>query len=68
VYVSVALAYTDGLVERREESLDVGIDRPARLLQDVGDQSVEDICDATLRQLAMDAPADDVALVVVRHV
>jgi PAS domain S-box-containing protein len=62
---SVLVLYTDGLIERRGESLDVGFDRLAASLRD-GPAGVEDIADALLHDLlADDAPADDVALLCV---
>ncbi len=57
--------YTDGLIERRGESLDVGLDRLAEVLRTAPD-AVEDVADRLLRDfLADDAPADDVALLCV---
>ncbi len=62
---SMLVLYTDGLIERRGESLDVGLDRLQAALgrAPVG---VEDVADALLRDfLADDEPADDVALLCV---
>lgn len=63
---STLLLYTDGLVERRGESLDVGL---SRLLATVGSAaSLEpaDFLDAVLDRLARDAADDDVAVLAVR--
>ncbi|MEW9266154.1 SpoIIE family protein phosphatase [Kineococcus endophyticus] len=73
---STLLLYTDGLVERRGESLQVGLDR---LLEAVGaavareprDEDgypldVDATCDAVLRDLLPEHPGDDVALVAIR--
>ncbi|WP_432510233.1 SpoIIE family protein phosphatase [Kineococcus sp. SYSU DK001] len=60
------LFHTDGLVERRDQSLDVGT---ARLLDAVtrrADLGLEDLCDALLDELLPPRPEDDVAVVAVR--
>jgi PAS domain S-box-containing protein len=63
---STLVLYTDGLIERRGESLDVGLGRLAKKLH-AAPAAVEDVADALLRDfLADDAPADDVALLCVR--
>ena len=62
---SMLVLYTDGLIERRGESLDVGLDRLAASLR-TASAGVEDVADTLLRDfLADDAPADDVALLCV---
>jgi hypothetical protein len=43
------LLYTDGLIERREELLDVGLARLADLARDAGGSAVEDLCSQELR-------------------
>jgi serine phosphatase RsbU (regulator of sigma subunit)/anti-sigma regulatory factor (Ser/Thr protein kinase) len=62
---STVLLYTDGLVERRGESLDAGL---ARLRAAVAEAPHEPdaLCDRLLEVLVEDAPADDVALLAVR--
>jgi phosphoserine phosphatase RsbU/P len=62
---SVAVFYTDGLVERRGESLDVGLERLRNaVVADPPDRLARDI----MRHLVgANAPEDDVALVVVRR-
>lgn len=64
---TVVVAYTDGLVERRGENIDVGINRlRAALATDPG-LSVEALADHLLaRCLASGSTDDDVALVVIR--
>jgi serine phosphatase RsbU (regulator of sigma subunit) len=63
----LVIAYTDGLVERRGETLDDGIVRLGELIDEVGEESVEEIADAILENLGKDA-TDDVALLVIRNV
>jgi serine phosphatase RsbU (regulator of sigma subunit)/anti-sigma regulatory factor (Ser/Thr protein kinase) len=63
---STLLLVTDGLVERRGESLDDGL---ARLLAFVEERGVEDLdrlCDAIVASMVPQAASDDVAIVVVR--
>jgi PAS domain S-box-containing protein len=61
---STVLLYTDGLIERRGESLDNGLERLRRTAQELTGLAVEQLCDALLEQLGHDAE-DDVALLVV---
>ena len=65
---STLLLYTDGLVERRDESIDAGIARVARVLERTLELPVDAVADAMLDKLA---PAlgydDDVAIVLYRH-
>jgi anti-sigma regulatory factor (Ser/Thr protein kinase) len=60
------LLYTDGLVERRDESIDVGFERLRDALRDApGD--VEALCDHVLDRTLGDHPGqDDVAVLTVR--
>jgi serine phosphatase RsbU (regulator of sigma subunit) len=62
---ATVLLYTDGLIERRGEDLDTGIERLRRTLADLGDVPLDDVCDALLLRLGADAE-DDVALLAVR--
>ncbi|WP_371483505.1 SpoIIE family protein phosphatase [Kitasatospora sp. NBC_00315] len=57
--------YTDGLVERRGEDLDVGIDRLARTLSRSG-LTLEESCDAVLAALVTDGTEDDIAMIMGR--
>lgn len=62
------LLYTDGLVERRHELLDEGIERLAGHLGDlvrVG-TPLEELCDQLLARMLPERPEDDVALLAVR--
>ncbi len=61
------LLYTDGLVERREESIQVGLDRLMRVAVGQEGSEVDDLCDHILSALVeSDHVSDDVALVAVR--
>jgi serine phosphatase RsbU (regulator of sigma subunit)/DNA-binding response OmpR family regulator/anti-sigma regulatory factor (Ser/Thr protein kinase) len=60
------LLYTDGLVERRDESIDVGFERLRNALRDAPDD-VEELCDQVLERTLGDRPSqDDVAVLTVR--
>jgi PAS domain S-box-containing protein len=60
--------YTDGLVERRAENIDVGLDRLAAAAAD-GPLESEALCDRLLRAaLPSGATSDDVALLTLCHV
>jgi serine phosphatase RsbU (regulator of sigma subunit) len=65
---AILLFYTDGLVERRDRDVDVGIDALADLLHDLGPRTpdLEDLCDQLLGAMIGEKPEDDVALVAVR--
>lgn len=63
---SVLLAYTDGLVERRRENLDVGRDRLVAALGRSAGKPVEDLVDTLLAELVPGDQADDVAVVAAR--
>jgi serine phosphatase RsbU (regulator of sigma subunit) len=65
---STVLLYTDGLVERRGQSLDDGIARLRHTLTELAQQDLafDELCDRVLRQLLPARPEDDVALVGVR--
>ena len=61
------LLYTDGLVERRGERLDGGLDRLAREAVSAGSDDLDELCDRLLSRLLGDgAVEDDVALVAMR--
>ena len=63
---TTVLLYTDGLVERRRQSLDVGLDLLRRLLGELGHLPLQQLCDALLARMLPAHPEDDVALVAVR--
>ncbi|MDX6645480.1 MAG: hypothetical protein QOK40_1207 [Miltoncostaeaceae bacterium] len=63
------LLYTDGLVERRRESLDVGFARLAEAVAGAAGRGPEEVCDHVVASLVGAAPSgDDVALLVLRRV
>jgi serine phosphatase RsbU (regulator of sigma subunit) len=65
---SVLVAYTDGLVERRGESLDVSLDRLRGFLDAATDTQADALATELVRASLGDAePDDDVALVVIGH-
>jgi serine phosphatase RsbU (regulator of sigma subunit) len=59
--------YTDGLIERRQESIDVGFDRLASALGEHTAAEPEALADALfVNLLPPSGPADDIALVVIQ--
>ncbi len=65
---STLMLFTDGLVERKYESIDDGIDRAASVLTRTMELPVDAVADALLRELAPAAGYDDdVAMVIYRH-
>jgi GAF domain-containing protein/anti-sigma regulatory factor (Ser/Thr protein kinase) len=56
--------YTDGLVERRGESIDLGLERLRVLAEGFGD--VDSLCSSVLENMITDGPADDVAFIAAR--
>ncbi|MEU1107002.1 SpoIIE family protein phosphatase [Streptomyces tibetensis] len=62
---SVLALYTDGLVEAGSRDIDDGMDTLLRTLQ-TADASLEGTCDAVLRTMLPERPADDVALLMAR--
>ncbi|WP_218974356.1 SpoIIE family protein phosphatase [Streptomyces sp. NP160] len=65
---STVLLYTDGLVERRGQSLEEGLARLRSVLADLAalDLDANALCDAVLERMLSDRTEDDVALVAVR--
>jgi serine phosphatase RsbU (regulator of sigma subunit) len=62
---SLLLLYTDGLIERRDESITAGMARLATAARSAG-RDPERFCDTVVREmLGTEGPADDVALLVV---
>jgi anti-sigma regulatory factor (Ser/Thr protein kinase) len=57
--------YTDGLVESRDDDIDVGLDRLGSALAESG-SSLEDLCSHVIETLPTQAPADDVTLLLAR--
>jgi phosphoserine phosphatase RsbU/P len=63
---SVLVAYTDGLVERRREPIDFGIDR---LVATIDRVHPEALCRRLMDvMIGRDIPSDDVAVLALRHV
>ena len=65
---TVAVFYTDGLVERRRQNLDTGMSTLRTLVESCVAEglSLEDLSDRLLTELLPHAPEDDVALIAVR--
>jgi serine phosphatase RsbU (regulator of sigma subunit)/anti-sigma regulatory factor (Ser/Thr protein kinase)/putative methionine-R-sulfoxide reductase with GAF domain len=61
---SIVCLYTDGLVENRRESIDVGLER-LRVAAE-GFDDVEALCSTVVAHLVAEGPADDVAFVAAR--
>jgi GAF domain-containing protein/anti-sigma regulatory factor (Ser/Thr protein kinase) len=61
---AAVLLFTDGLVERRREPIDAGLERLRALSE--GRDDVERLCSLALERLVPREPADDVALVAAR--
>jgi phosphoserine phosphatase RsbU/P len=61
---AVLVCYTDGLVERRDETIDTGF---ARLAGVVRADDPESVCAAVMAGTDSDKPVDDVALLVARR-
>jgi serine phosphatase RsbU (regulator of sigma subunit) len=59
------LLYTDGLVERRDQSLAIGLAELARTLAALEMTPLDDACDELLARLLVDRPFDDVAMLAV---
>ncbi|WP_369134815.1 SpoIIE family protein phosphatase [Modestobacter sp. I12A-02662] len=58
--------YTDGLIERRDQTLDDGLDRLQQALQELADRELDELCDELLDRMLLGRTDDDVALVAVR--
>jgi serine phosphatase RsbU (regulator of sigma subunit)/integral membrane sensor domain MASE1/anti-sigma regulatory factor (Ser/Thr protein kinase) len=64
---STLLLYTDGLVERRGESITEGLDRLGEAAKTMAGEDLERLCDHLLRSMiVLGDVADDVALIAVR--
>jgi sigma-B regulation protein RsbU (phosphoserine phosphatase) len=62
---SVLFTYTDGLIERRGEDIDFGMDR---LLRAVSSDHPEQVCQSVMRAMFQQPSEDDVALMAIRSV
>jgi serine phosphatase RsbU (regulator of sigma subunit) len=63
---AVVLLYTDGLIERRDQDLDQGLDRLRGTLAGLAGCELEALCDELLARMLPAEPDDDVALLAVR--
>ena len=63
---STVLLYTDGLVERRGQSLDEGLDRLRAALVELARLPLDELCDTLQDRLVPATREDDVAMVAVR--
>lgn len=64
---STIVLYTDGLVERRGESIDVGLDELARVVQEAPSNAhPEGLCDRLLRGMSGVAAPDDITVLAVK--
>jgi serine phosphatase RsbU (regulator of sigma subunit) len=63
---ATVLMHTDGLVERRDSTLDDGLDTLAAHLKELAGSPLDELCDSLLRRMLRGIPQDDVALVAVR--
>ncbi|MBX9245351.1 SpoIIE family protein phosphatase [Actinotalea ferrariae] len=57
--------YTDGLVERRGESIDVGVERLVRVVRAEGGGTSDELAEAIVAELGPESRDDDLALLVV---
>jgi PAS domain S-box-containing protein len=63
---SVVILYTDGLVERRDQDLDHGLQRLQDTLEELAGRDLDELCDELLARMLPETIDDDVALVAVR--
>jgi serine phosphatase RsbU (regulator of sigma subunit) len=63
---STLLFYTDGLVERRDQDLDQGLQRLLATVEQHASEDLDALCDAVLEVMVPRAAEDDVAMVAVR--
>ena len=62
----VVVFYTDGLVEHGRTSIDDGLTRLAKVVEEQRGRPMDDLCDGLLGRIVRQRSDDDVALVVVR--
>lgn len=65
-YGSTLVLFTDGLVERRDESITDGLERLAGALREHGHLELEELCDALLKHVLPAEADDDTAVLVLR--
>jgi len=65
---SLVVLYSDGLIERRHEGLDVGLGRLARVIASVGQDPIEVVADRIVAEMAQGvATQDDVVVACLRY-
>jgi serine phosphatase RsbU (regulator of sigma subunit) len=64
---SLLISYTDGLVERRGETLDEGLARLERAATAMREMGEDQICEGLMKEMGADWARDDVAVVVLRY-
>ena len=63
---ATVLLYTDGLVERRGQAIDDGLNRLREILAELASWDLPDLCDEVLARMLPRGAEDDVALAAVR--
>ncbi|SCX41076.1 PAS domain S-box-containing protein [Klenkia marina] len=63
---TTVLLHSDGLTERRDSTLDAGLERLQRALAELHGSPLDALCDGVIDRLVDGRPDDDVALVAVR--
>jgi serine phosphatase RsbU (regulator of sigma subunit) len=63
---SVVVLYTDGLIERRDQDLDTGLQRLRDTLEELAGSDLDELCDQLLARMAPGNADDDIAIVAVR--
>lgn len=64
---SVIVLYTDGLVERRNELIDIGLERLETLIENLVGPSMDELCDKVIGDLGVDQrQRDDIAVISAR--
>lgn len=58
--------FTDGLVERRDESISAGLTRLRTTLEDLAGRDLEDLCDEVVARMLPSRPQDDVVVLALR--
>ena len=64
---STLIAYTDGLIERRTEGIDAGLQRLVDVVEPIAHEPVEDLVTQTLASMRDDDAADDIAVLALRR-
>lgn len=64
---STLIAFTDGLVERRDEDIDTGMGRLARVAEQHHDEPVDELLTSLLDDMRGDGAPDDIAILAVRR-